>query len=63
MIKQFKKSTPIKVKTIHKTIADIESDGISRTFASYTHQMLDNSNIPTKLITIAYNDTKLESYE
>jgi hypothetical protein len=38
-------------------------DGISRTFAPYTHQMLDGSNIPTKLITITYNDTKLESYE
>jgi hypothetical protein len=38
-------------------------DGISRTFASYTHQMLDGSNIPTKLITVTYNDTKLESYE
>jgi hypothetical protein len=38
-------------------------DGISRTFASYTHQMLDGSNIPTKLITITYNGTKIESYE
>jgi hypothetical protein len=38
-------------------------DGISRTFASYTHQMLDGSNIPTKLITITYKDTIIESYE
>jgi len=38
-------------------------DGIARTFAPYTHQMLDGSNIPTKLITITYNDTKIESYE
>ena len=38
-------------------------DGISRTFASYTHQMLDGSNIPTKLITITYNDKTIESYE
>jgi hypothetical protein len=38
-------------------------DGISRTFTSYTHQMLDNSNIPTKLITITYNNETIESYE
>jgi hypothetical protein len=38
-------------------------DGIVRTFASYTHQMLDNSNVPTKLITITYNDKTIESYE
>ena len=38
-------------------------DGISRTFVSYTHQMLDNSNIPTKLITIKYNNETIESYE
>jgi len=35
-------------------------DGISRTFASYTHQMLDGSNIPTKLITITYKDETFE---
>jgi len=38
-------------------------DGIARTFASYTHQMLDNAKIPTKLITITYNDKTIESYE
>jgi hypothetical protein len=38
-------------------------DGIARTFAPYTHQMLDGSNIPTKLITIKYNDKTIESYE
>jgi hypothetical protein len=38
-------------------------DGIVRTFAPYTHQMLDNLNIPTKLITITYNDKTIESYE
>ena len=38
-------------------------DGISRTFVSYTHQMLDNSHIPTKLITITYNNETIESYE
>jgi hypothetical protein len=37
-------------------------DGIVRT-APYTHQMLDNLNIPTKLITVTYNDIKIESYE
>jgi thymidylate synthase len=25
-----------------------ERDSIARTFASYTHQMLDNSNVPTR---------------
>jgi hypothetical protein len=38
-------------------------DGIARTFASYTHQMLDNAKIPTKLITITYNDKTIENYE
>ena len=38
-------------------------DGIVRTFASYTHQMLDGSNIPTKLITITYKNETIESYE
>ena len=38
-------------------------DGIARTFAPYTHQMLDGSNIPTKLITLTYKDLKIESYE
>jgi hypothetical protein len=38
-------------------------DGIARTITPYSHQILDNSNIPTKLITITYNDKKIESYE
>jgi len=38
-------------------------DRIARTFAAYTHQMLDNANIPTKQITITYNDKTIESYE
>ena len=38
-------------------------DGIARTFAPYTYQMLDNSNIPTRLITITYNDKTIEGYE
>ena len=38
-------------------------DGIARTFAPYTHQMLDGSNIPTKLITITYKEQTIESYE
>jgi hypothetical protein len=38
-------------------------DRIARTFAAYTHQMLDNANIPTKLITITHNDKTIESYE
>jgi len=38
-------------------------DRIARTFAPYTHQMLDNANIPTRLITITHNDKTIESYE
>jgi len=38
-------------------------DRIARTFAAYTHQMLDNANIPTRLITITYNDKTITSYE
>ena len=38
-------------------------DGIARTFAPYTHQILDGSNIPTKLIKITYNNETVESYE
>ena len=38
-------------------------DGIARTIAPYSHQMLDGSNIPTKLITITYNDKTITSYE
>jgi len=38
-------------------------DGIVRTFAPYTHQILDGSNIPTKLITITYQDKTIENYE
>jgi len=32
-----------------------KKDGIARTFAPYTHQMLDNSNIPTRAISLMYN--------
>jgi hypothetical protein len=38
-------------------------DGIARTIAPYSHKILDNSNIPTKLITITYNDKTITSYE
>ena len=38
-------------------------DGITRTFAPYTHQMLDGSNIPTKLITVNYKNEKIEVYK
>ena len=38
-------------------------DGIARTFAPYTYQMLDNSNIPTRLITITYNNETIESFK
>ena len=45
-----------------RTKYKMKRDNIARTFAAYTHQILDNSNIPTKLITIT-KITKIESYE
>jgi thymidylate synthase len=32
-----------------------EKSGISRTFAPYTHQMLDNLNVPTRAISLMFN--------
>jgi thymidylate synthase len=37
-------------------------DGISRTFAPYTHQMLDNSNIPTRAISLMWNQRSVDSF-
>jgi thymidylate synthase len=36
-------------------------DGISRTFASYTHQMLDGSNVPTRAISLMWNQRSVDS--
>jgi hypothetical protein len=41
-------------------IADLTPNMEEFDFANY---MCDKHNVPTKLITITYNDTKLESYE
>jgi hypothetical protein len=46
-----------------RTKYKMKRDNIARTFAAYTHQILDNSNIPTKLITVTYKEQKIESYE
>ena len=35
-------------------------DRIARTFAAYTHQMLDNANIPTRLITLTYKNKQIK---
>lgn len=35
-------------------------DGIARTFAPYTHQMLDNSNIPTRAISLMWNQRSVD---
>ena len=37
-------------------------DGIARTFASYTNQMLDNSNIPTRAISLMWNQRSVDTF-
>jgi thymidylate synthase len=37
-------------------------DGISRTFASYTHQMLDGSNVPTRAISLMWNQRSVDTF-
>jgi thymidylate synthase len=37
-------------------------DGIARTFAPYTHQMLDNSNIPTRAISLMWNQRSVDTF-
>ena len=36
-------------------------DGIARTFAPYTHQMLDNSNIPTRAISLMWSQRSVDT--
>ena len=36
-------------------------DGIARTFASYTNQMLDGSNIPTRAISLMWNQRSIDT--
>jgi thymidylate synthase len=36
-------------------------DGIARTFAPYTHQMLDGSNIPTRAISLMWNQRSVDT--
>jgi thymidylate synthase len=37
-------------------------DGIARTFAPYTHQMLDGSNIPTRAISLMWNQRSCDTF-
>jgi thymidylate synthase len=37
-------------------------DGIARTFAPYTHQMLDGSNIPTRAISLMWNQRSVDTF-
>jgi thymidylate synthase len=37
-------------------------DGIARTFAPYSHQMLDNSNIPTRTISLMWNQRSVDTF-
>jgi thymidylate synthase len=37
-------------------------DGIARTFAPYTHQMLDGSNIPTRAISLMWNQRLVDTF-
>ena len=46
-----------------RTKYKMKRDNIARTIAPYTHQILNNSNIPTKLITLTYNNETIDHYE
>jgi hypothetical protein len=46
-----------------RTKYKMKRDNIARTIAPYTHQILNNSNVPTKLITLTNNNETIESYE
>jgi thymidylate synthase len=37
-------------------------DGIARTFAPYSHQMLDNSNIPKRAISLMWNQRSVDTF-
>jgi thymidylate synthase len=37
-------------------------DGIARTFAPYSHQMLDNSNIPNRAISLMWNQRSVDTF-
>ena len=37
-------------------------DGIARTFAPYTHQMLDGSNIPKRAISLMWNQRSVDTF-
>ena len=37
-------------------------DGIARTFAPYTHQMLDDSNIPKRAISLMWNQRSVDTF-
>jgi hypothetical protein len=41
----------------------MKKDSIVRTYGAYSRKMLDNGNIPTKLITLTYKDKTITSYE
>ena len=46
-----------------RTKYKMKRDNIARTIAPYTHQILNNSNVPNKLITLTYKNETIESYE
>ena len=46
-----------------RTKYKMKRDNIARTIAPYTHQILNNSNVPTKLITLTYNNETIDHYE
>ena len=46
-----------------RTKYKMKRDNIARTIAPYTHQILNNSNVPTKLITLTYNNETIEVFK
>jgi len=45
-----------------RTKYKIKRDNIARTFAAYTHQILDNSNIPTRAISLMWNQRSVDTF-
>jgi len=45
-----------------RTKYKMKSDNIARTIAAYTHQILDNSNIPTRAISLMWNQRSVDTF-
>jgi thymidylate synthase len=45
-----------------RTKYKMKRDNIARTIAAYTHQILDNSNIPTRAISLMWNQRSVDTF-